>query len=38
MTNVGAIVAVLSGLSRPTDCPPLYGSFSDAYTIRRFWG
>ena len=38
MTNVGAIVAVLSGLGRPSDYPPLYGSFSDAYTIRRFWG
>jgi hypothetical protein len=38
MTNVGAIVAVVAGLSKPTDCPPLYGSFTDAYTIRRFWG
>lgn len=38
MNNVGAIVAVLLGLSSPADCPPLYGSFSEAYTIRRFWG
>lgn len=38
MTNVGAVVAVLLGLSSPADCPPLYGSFSEAYTIRRFWG
>lgn len=38
MNNVGAIVAVLLGLSTPADCPPLYGSFSEAYTIRRFWG
>lgn len=38
MTNVGAIVAVSLGLSSPNDCPPLYGSFSEAYTIRRFWG
>lgn len=38
MTNVGAIVSVLLHLSRPEDCPPLYGSFSEAYTVRRFWG
>lgn len=38
MTNVGAIFAVLSGLSTPVDCPPLYGSFSEAYSVRRFWG
>lgn len=38
MNNFGAIVAVLLGLSSPADCPPLYGSFSEAYTIRRFWG
>lgn len=38
MNNVGAVVAVSLGLSSPADCPPLYGSFSEAYTIRRFWG
>lgn len=38
LTNVGTIVAVSFGLSSPDDCPPLYGSFSEAYTIRRFWG
>ncbi|KAK7705905.1 hypothetical protein SLS64_007857 [Diaporthe eres] len=38
MNNVGAIAAVTLGLSSPAECPPLYGSFSDAYTIRRFWG
>lgn len=38
MTNVGAISSVLLGLSEPADCPPLYGSFSEAYTVRRFWG
>lgn len=38
MNNVGAIVAVLLGLCSPADCPLLYGSFSEAYTIRRFWG
>lgn len=38
MNNLGAITAVSLGLSSPAECPPLYGSFSDAYTIRRFWG
>lgn len=38
MTNAGAIVAVGLGLSRPADCPPLYGSFAEAFTVRRFWG
>lgn len=38
MNNLGAIAAVTLGLSSPAECPPLYGSFSDAYTIRRFWG
>lgn len=36
--NLFAIIAVLSGLSRPEDCPPAFGSFSEAYNIRRFWG
>lgn len=38
MNNLGAIAAVLLGLSSPADCPTLYGSFSEAYSIRRFWG
>ncbi|KAL1850213.1 hypothetical protein Daus18300_013013 [Diaporthe australafricana] len=38
MNNMGAIAAVSLGLSSPADCPSLYGSFSEAYTIRRFWG
>lgn len=38
MTNVGTILFVSFGLSGPDDCPSLYGSFSEAYTIRRFWG
>lgn len=37
-SNLFAIVAVLSGLSRPEDCPPAFGSFLEAYNIRRFWG
>lgn len=38
MNNTGAIFSVLLGLSKPVDCPPLYGSFLDAFTVRRFWG
>ncbi|KAG6363984.1 hypothetical protein INS49_009087 [Diaporthe citri] len=38
MNNTGAIVGVLSGLCRPVDCPPPFGSFFEAYTVRRFWG
>lgn len=38
MNNTGAIVGVLSGLCRPVDCPPPFGSFLEAYTVRRFWG
>lgn len=38
MTNIAAIVSVLSGLSSPADCPPLYGSIGEAYSLRRFWG
>ena len=38
MSNTTAILSVLSGLSAPTDCPPLYGSILEAYTIRNFWG
>lgn len=38
MTNIAAIASVLSGLSSPADCPPLYGSVGEAYSIRRYWG
>ncbi|KAF3761236.1 hypothetical protein M406DRAFT_52688 [Cryphonectria parasitica EP155] len=38
MNNVGAIIAVLTGLSRPGDCPPPLGPFTEGYTVRRFWG
>ena len=38
MTNGAAILSVLSGLSTPADCPPLYGSIGEAYSIRQFWG
>lgn len=38
MNNTGAIIGVLLGLCRPVDCPPPFGSFLEAYTVRRFWG
>ena len=38
MANTVAILSVLAGLSSPADCPPIYGSFGKAYSIRRFWG
>lgn len=38
MTNVCAIFAVLLQLSSPADYPPIHGSFSDAFTVRHFWG
>ncbi|KAM7211476.1 Membrane bound O-acyl transferase family domain containing protein [Rhypophila decipiens] len=38
MTNTGAIVSVLLGFNKPEDCPPLHGSFAEAFTLRRFWG
>lgn len=38
MTNIAAIASVISGLSSPADCPPLYGPIGEACSIRRFWG
>ncbi|KAL1614590.1 hypothetical protein SLS54_009655 [Diplodia seriata] len=38
MSNAVAIACVLTRLSSPKDCPPLYGPIREAYTIRRFWG
>lgn len=35
--NTLAIGCVISGLSSPQDCPPLYGPITEAYSIRRFW-
>ncbi|CAF9922109.1 hypothetical protein IMSHALPRED_005340 [Imshaugia aleurites] len=32
-----ATFSVLLGGSQPKDWPPLYGSFTEAYTIRRYW-
>lgn len=36
--NIASIAAVLFGGSEPQNWPPLFGSFLDAYTLRRFWG
>ncbi|KAF9002703.1 membrane bound O-acyl transferase family-domain-containing protein [Cyathus striatus] len=33
-----SIVFVVLGVSNPRDWPTLYGSWKDAYTVRRFWG
>ncbi|PCH37581.1 hypothetical protein WOLCODRAFT_140944 [Wolfiporia cocos MD-104 SS10] len=33
-----ATVSVTIGLSEPQDWPAVFGKWSDAYTIRRFWG
>jgi hypothetical protein len=33
-----SIIFVASGISRPEDWPPIFGSISDAYTLRNFWG
>ena len=38
LTNGAAILSVLSRLTTPVDCPPLYGSIGEAYSIRHFWG
>ena len=32
------ILSTAFGLSEPSDWPDLLGKFSDAYTVRRFWG
>ena len=36
--SVVSLIAVLSGASETRSWPPVYGSLSNAYTIRRFWG
>jgi hypothetical protein len=33
-----SIVSVGTCLTSPGEWPPLFGSYSDAYTFRRFWG
>lgn len=36
--NIASITMVLFGGSEPQNWPPLFGSFRDAYSLRRFWG
>lgn len=36
--NIASVTAVLFGGSEPRNWPPLFGSFREAYTLRRFWG
>ncbi|PCH35769.1 hypothetical protein WOLCODRAFT_133975 [Wolfiporia cocos MD-104 SS10] len=33
-----SVVCVAAGISVPRDWPAIYGSWADAYTVRRFWG
>lgn len=35
---VMAIASVASGLYDPEDCPSFFGSVTEAYTIRKYWG
>ena len=32
------VIALASRLSSPAACPPMFGSISDAYSVRRCWG
>ncbi|KAL3459749.1 membrane bound O-acyl transferase family-domain-containing protein [Aspergillus heterothallicus] len=36
--RIVAVVSVALGVSNPRQWPSLFGSMTDAYTIRRFWG
>lgn len=36
--SVMSFIAVASFLWTPADWPDLFGSWSDAYTVRRLWG
>jgi hypothetical protein len=36
--RVVSILFVASGLSLPCDCPPMFNSMADSYTLRNFWG
>ncbi|KAF7539873.1 hypothetical protein G7054_g1800 [Neopestalotiopsis clavispora] len=35
--NLICLVVVLTGLSEPSECPPLFGSIKNAYSIRQYW-
>jgi hypothetical protein len=36
--HICALVAVGLGLTEPALWPPLFGSFTEAYTMRKVWG
>ena len=36
--SLGAAFTTITGLSRPSDWPPLYGPISHTSTLRGFWG
>ncbi|UNI20001.1 hypothetical protein JDV02_006138 [Purpureocillium takamizusanense] len=36
--RTATLIAVGLGGAAPDDCPPLFGSMWDAYTLRNFWG
>jgi hypothetical protein len=35
---VSSIVLATAGLSEPSQCPPLFGSFGEAYSVHYLWG
>uniref|UniRef100_A0A8H7TQH3 Wax synthase domain-containing protein n=1 Tax=Bionectria ochroleuca TaxID=29856 RepID=A0A8H7TQH3_BIOOC len=35
--DVLAIIGVATGFDDPSEWPPMYGSITEAYTVRRFW-
>jgi len=36
--TLGSVVVVALHITEPSEWPPLFGRWSDAYTVRRFWG
>lgn len=38
MANSASLPPLILGLTSPSQCPPIYGDFRDAYSVRRFWG
>ena len=36
--ELGSLIIVALGLSRPEDWPDTFGLWEDAYTLRRLWG
>lgn len=36
--TAASVVAVILQITEPSEWPAIYGRWSDAYTVRRFWG